>query len=219
MIALFKRDIKLGFKSGGSAFVGLLFFLMIVVLTPFAVGPDLKLLAQIGPGILWIGAVLATMLGLDRLFKNDLDDGSLAVMLVQKGQNPLFFVTLTKCVAHWCVTCLPLIIATPLYGLLLNMSLDAIMATALTLLIGTPAIILIGCVAASVTVTLPKGGLLIAILVLPLIIPVVIFGIAAAERIVLGQSLAPLWMLLALTLFFTVLGPLAATYVLSHLND
>lgn len=219
MIALFKRDVKLGFKSGGGAFVGLLFFLMIVVLTPFAIGPDLKLLAQIGPGILWIGAVLATMLGLDRLFKNDLDDGSLAVMRVQKGHNALFLVTLTKCAAHWCVTCLPLIAATPLYGLLLNMGLEAIAATALTLLIGTPAIILIGSIAASVTVTLPKGGLLIAILVLPLIIPVVIFGISASERLVSGQTLAPLWMLSALTLFFAALGPLAAAYVLSHLND
>ena len=219
MMALFKRDIKLGFKSGGGAFVGLLFFLVIVVLTPFAIGPDLKLLGQIGPGILWIGAVLATMLGLDRLFKNDLDEGSLAVMRVQKGRHPLFFVALTKCAAHWCVTCLPLIIATPLYGLLLNMGLDAIFATALTLLVGTPAIILIGSVAASVTVTLPKGGLLIAILVLPLIIPVVIFGLAASERLILGQSLAPLWMLGALTLFFAVLGPLAASYVLSHLDN
>lgn len=219
MIALFKRDLALGFKSGGGAFVGLLFFLMIVVLTPFALGPDLKLLSQIGPGILWIGAVLATMLGLDRLFKNDLDDGSLAVMQMQQARNPLFLVTLTKCAAHWCVTCLPLIIATPLYGLLLNMGLEAIFATALTLLMGTPAIILIGSVAAAVTVTLPRGGLLISILVLPLIIPIVIFGLASAERLITGTGLGPMMMLGALTLFFAILGPLATGYVLTHLDD
>ena len=177
MSALLIRELRLALRAGGGALTGLLFFLAVVVAAPFALGPDLNLLSRIGPALLWIGALLASLLGLDRLFQADRDDGSLDVLIL--SGHPLPVIVLVKCLAHWLTTGLPLVVASPVLGLLLNISGDAMLALAATLLFGTPAITLIGAVGAAVTVALPRGGLLIAILVLPLAIPVLIFGIAA----------------------------------------
>ncbi|MGB8289514.1 MAG: heme exporter protein CcmB, partial [Rhizobium ruizarguesonis] len=129
MTALFLRDLKLSIRAGGGALIGVLFFLTIVAVIPFGVGPDLKLLSRIGPAIVWIGALLAALLGLDRLFQAERDDGSLDLMLMQ--ETPLVLTVLIKCFAHWTATSLPLVIASPLLGLFMNMDETAIGATML----------------------------------------------------------------------------------------
>jgi heme exporter protein B len=219
MTALFLRDLKLSVRAGGGALIGVLFFLTVVAVIPFGVGPDLKLLARIGPAIVWIGALLAALLGLDRLFQAERDDGSLDLLLMQ--ETPLVLTVLVKCAAHWTATGLPLVVASPLLGLFMNMSETAIGATALTLLVGSPAITFIGAVGAAVAVVLPRGGLLVSILVLPLTIPVLIFGVSATYAAVEGPEpfLPPFLILIALTLFFAVLGPAAAALALRNTSD
>ncbi|CAK10022.1 heme exporter protein CcmB [Rhizobium johnstonii] len=219
MTALFLRDLKLSIRAGGGALIGVLFFLTIVAVIPFGVGPDLKLLSRIGPAIVWIGALLAALLGLDRLFQAERDDGSLDLMLMQ--ETPLVLTVLVKCFAHWTATSLPLVIASPLLGLFMNMDETAIGATMLTLLVGSPAITFIGAVGAAVAVALPRGGLLVSILVLPLTIPVLIFGVSATYAAVEDPApfLPPFLILLALTLFFAVIGPAAAALALRNTAD
>ncbi|MBY5785628.1 MULTISPECIES: heme exporter protein CcmB [Rhizobium] len=219
MTALFFRDLKLSIRAGGGALIGVLFFLTIVAVIPFGVGPDLKLLSRIGPAIVWIGALLAALLGLDRLFQAERDDGSLDLMLIQ--ETPLVLTVLVKCFAHWTATSLPLVIASPLLGLFMNMDETAIGATMLTLLVGSPAITFIGAVGAAVAVALPRGGLLVSILVLPLTIPVLIFGVSATYAAVENPApfLPPFLILIALTLFFAVIGPAAAALALRNTAD
>ncbi|MBY2907405.1 heme exporter protein CcmB [Rhizobium leguminosarum] len=219
MTALFFRDLKLSIRAGGGALIGVLFFLTIVAVIPFGVGPDLKLLSRIGPAIVWIGALLAALLGLDRLFQAERDDGSLDLMLIQ--ETPLVLTVLVKCLAHWTATSLPLVIASPLLGLFMNMDETAIGATMLTLLVGSPAITFIGAVGAAVAVALPRGGLLVSILVLPLTIPVLIFGVSATYAAVEDPApfLPPFLILIALTLFFAVIGPAAAALALRNTAD
>ena len=219
MTALFLRDLKLSIRAGGGALIGVLFFLTIVAVIPFGVGPDLKLLSRIGPAIVWIGALLAALLGLDRLFQAERDDGSLDLMLMQ--ETPLVLTVLVKCFAHWTATSLPLVIASPLLGLFMNMDETAIAATMLTLLVGSPAITFIGAVGAAVAVALPRGGLLVSILVLPLTIPVLIFGVSATYAAVEDPApfLPPFLILIALTLFFAVIGPTAAALALRNTAD
>ncbi|MBY5408587.1 heme exporter protein CcmB [Rhizobium leguminosarum] len=219
MTALFLRDLKLSIRAGGGALIGVLFFLTIVAVIPFGVGPDLKLLSRIGPAIVWIGALLAALLGLDRLFQAERDDGSLDLMLMQ--ETPLVLTVLVKCFAHWTATSLPLVIASPLLGLFMNMDETAIGATMLTLLVGTPAITFIGAVGAAVAVALPRGGLLVSILVLPLTIPVLIFGVSATYAAVDDPApfLPPFLILIALTLFFAVIGPAASALALRNTAD
>jgi heme exporter protein B len=221
MLALYFRDLKLGVRAGGGAFVGLLFFLTIVAIVPFAVGPDLPLLARIGPAMLWIGALLASLLGLERLFQADRETGALDIFLISDDRHWLPLTVFVKCLAHWTVSVLPLIVARPLFGLLLNMEPLAIGATALTLLLGTPAITFIGATGAAVAVALPRGGLLVSVLVLPLVIPVLIFGVSAANGALDTNTpfLAPLLILTALTMFFAVIGPFAAAAALRAMTD
>lgn len=219
MTALFLRDLRLSIRAGGGALIGILFFLTVVAVIPFGVGPDLALLSRIGPAIVWIGALLAALLGLDRLFQAERDDGSLDLMLMQ--ETPLVLTVLIKCAAHWTATSLPLVIASPLLGLFMNMNETAIGATMLTLLVGSPAITFIGAVGAAVAVALPRGGLLVSVLILPLTIPVLIFGVSATYAAVVGPSpfLPPFLILIALTLFFTVIGPAAAALALRNTAD
>ncbi|SCB60275.1 heme exporter protein B [Rhizobium aethiopicum] len=219
MTALFLRDLKLSIRAGGGALIGVLFFLTVVAVIPFGVGPDLKLLSRIGPAIVWIGALLAALLGLDRLFQAERDDGSLDLMLMQ--DTPLVLTVLVKCFAHWTATSLPLVIASPLLGLFMNMDETAIGATMLTLFVGSPAITFIGAVGAAVAVALPRGGLLVSILVLPLTIPVLIFGVSATYAAVEEPApfLPPFLILIALTLFFAVIGPAAAALALRNTAD
>ncbi|MDK4705830.1 heme exporter protein CcmB [Rhizobium sp. CNPSo 4062] len=219
MTALLLRDLRLSVRAGGGALIGILFFLTVVAVIPFGVGPDLKLLSRIGPAIVWIGALLASLLGLDRLFQAERDDGSLDLLVMQ--ETPLVLTVFIKCAAHWVATGLPLVIASPLLGLFMNMNKTAIAATALTLLVGSPAITFIGAVGAAVAVALPRGGLLVSILVLPLTIPVLIFGVSATYAAVEGPQpfLPPFLILIALTLFFAVLGPVAAALALRNTTD
>jgi len=177
MFALLKREILLSTRAGGGALTGVLFFLAVVSVFPFAVGPDTKLLSHLAPAILWIGALLASLLGLDRLFAQEREDGSLDLLVMQS--HPLAITIFIKALAHWVMTGLPLVLATPMFGIMLNLSPLGIGATMITLLAGTPAISFIGAVGAAVSVKLPRGGMLISVLVLPLVIPILIFGVAA----------------------------------------
>ena len=221
MLALFLRDIRLSIRAGGGALVGVIFFLAVIVTIPFGVGPDLNLLSRIGPAILWIAALLACLLGLDRLFQADREDGSLDLLVLNGDRHMLALTVLTKCLAHWTGSVLPLVVAAPLLGLFMNMEPLGIGATALTLLIGTPAITFIGAAGAAVAVALPRGGLLISVLVLPLTIPVLIFGVSASYGAVADPApfLQPFLILAALTLFLAVVGPLAAALALRHGTD
>ena len=221
MLALFVRDLRLGVRAGGGALVGILFFLAVVAVVPFGVGPDLNLLARIGPAILWIGALLASLLGLDRLFQAEREDGALDVILLAEGRHMLALSVFVRCLAHWTAAVLPLVVASPLLGLFMNMDPLGIGATTLTLLVGTPAIAFIGAVGAAVAVALPRGGLLVSVLVLPLTIPVLIFGVSAAYGAVNDPDpfLPPFLILAALTLFFAVIGPFAAALALKGGSD
>jgi heme exporter protein B len=221
MLALYLRDLRIGIRAGGGALVGVLFFLAVVAVVPFGVGPDLKLLARIGPAILWIGALLASLLGLERLFQADREDGSLDLLMLTGERQPPALTVLVKCLAHWTASVLPLVIASPLLGLFMNMEPVAIGATTLTLLVGTPAIAFIGAVGAAVAVALPRGGLLVSILILPLTVPVLIFGVSASYGAVNDPEpfLPPFLILAALTLFFAVIGPLGAALALRQATD
>jgi heme exporter protein B len=216
MLALYLRDLRLGIRAGGGALVGILFFLAVVATIPFGVGPDLNLLARIGPAILWIGALLASLLGLDRLFQADREDGSLDLLIIGDDRHMLALTVLVKCLAHWTASVLPLIVAAPLLGLLMNVEPRGLAAATVTLLVGTPAITFIGAAGAAVTVALPRGGLMISVLVLPLVIPVLIFGVSATYGAVADPDpfLQPFLILSALTLFFAVVGPVAAALAL-----
>jgi heme exporter protein B len=214
LTALLVRDMRLAVRIGGGALIGVLFFLLVVAIVPFAIGPDLALLARIGPAILWLGALLASLLGLDRLIGADYEDGSLDLIL--SARTPLELAVATKAVAHWLTTGLPLVAATPLLGLLLNLDPKATGAVALTLLAGTPALTFIGLVGAALTVALRRGGLLLAVLILPLTIPVLIFGVAASNAAIVGPVPfgTPFTILCALTLMSAVVGPAAAAAAL-----
>jgi heme exporter protein B len=216
LTALLRRDMRLAVRVGGGAPMGVLFFLIVVAMVPFALGPDLALLARTGPAILWLGALLASLLALDRLFAADHEDGSLDLILM--GRAPLELAVAAKALAHWLTTGLPLVIAAPLLGLFLNLAPAAIGAVALTLLVGTPALTCIGLVGAALAVALRRGGLLVPVLVLPLTVPVLIFGVAASTAAVTGPVPfgTPFTVLAALTLFGVVLGPFAAAAALRH---
>jgi heme exporter protein B len=214
LTAILLRDMRLAVRVGGGALIGVLFFLIVVTLIPFAIGPDLVLLARIGPAILWLGALLATLLALDRLIAMDHEDGSLDLILM--ARVPLEVALAAKALAHWLTTGLPLVIAAPLLGLLLNLDPTATGAVALTLAAGTPALTFIGLIGASLTVALRRGGLLLAVLVLPLTVPVLIFGVAAANAAIVGPMPfgTPFSILCALTLISIVIGPFAAAVAL-----
>jgi heme exporter protein B len=216
LAAILLRDVRLSVRLGGGALVGVLFFLIVVTLMPFAIGPDLTLLARIGPAILWLGALLASLLALDRLITSDYEDGSLDLILM--AGTPLELALATKALAHWLTTGLPLVLAAPLLGLLLNLDPTATGAVALTLLAGTPALTCIGLIGAALTVALRRGGLLIAVLVLPLTVPVLIFGVAACNAAIVGPVPfgTPFTILCALTLISVVVGPFAAAAALRH---
>lgn len=214
--ALFIRELKLAVRVGGGALMGVLFFVIVVTLMPFAIGPDPMLLMRIGPAILWLGALLASLLTLDRLLFADHEDGSLDLILT--GQSPLELAVAVKAGAHWLTTGLPLVVAAPVLGLLLNLDWRASMAVALTLLAGTPALTFIGLIGAALSVALRRGGLLLAVLVLPLTVPVLIFGVAASNAAIVGPLPfgAPFAILCALTLVSLIVGVAGAAAALRH---
>lgn len=221
MWALYRRDLALAWRGGGGAATGLLFFLAVVATVPFAVGPDLNLLSRIGPAVLWIGALLAALLGLDRLFQADREDGSLDLLILSGDRHMMALTVFVKCLAHWTGSVLPLVAAAPLFALFLNMAPAAVGACLLTLAVGTPAIVFIGAAGAAVAVALPRGGVLVSVLVLPLTIPVLIFGVTASYAAVNEPDpfLPPFLILAALAMFLAVVGPVAAAVALRFAAD
>lgn len=215
--AVFRRDVRLAWGAGGGGPVGVIFFLAVTAVAPFALGPDLVLLSRLGPALLWIAVLLALLLGLERLFQADEEDGTLDQMRL--AAVPLELLVLAKAAAHWTAAAVPLIAATPFAGLLLNMSPSALGVTVLTFLVGTPALALIGTVGAAVAVSLRRAGVLIAILVLPLCVPVVIFGVATVEAAASARSvLAPMALAGAITLIALAVTPFAAAAALREID-
>lgn len=212
--ALYLKELRLAVRIGGGALMGVLFFLTTITVFPFAIGPDLALISRIGPAILWIGALLATLIGLDRLFDADREDGTLD-LLVSSGA-PVELIVLVKVAAHWTATGLPLVVVSPLLGLMVALEPEVLATTALTLLIGTPALTCLGAIGAGLTASLRRGGLLIPILILPFSVPVVIFGVAAADaaRFDPAAMATPTLLLVAVTLVAAVISPIATAAAL-----
>ena len=183
-LALIGRDLRLAFRGGIGSLVSVVFFVIAVALFPLGVGPSLDLLARIAPGVLWVCALLAAMLSLDRMFHDDHDDGSLEQIAL--GLLPLELVVLAKAIAHWLATGLPLVLAAPVLAVLLNLSTDGFVILIVSLLLGSPILSLVGAVGAALTVGLRRGGVLISLLVLPLYVPVLIFGVGAVEGAIYG---------------------------------
>lgn len=217
--ALFLREWRIARRIGGSGAMGVVFFLILVTTYPFAVGPDLNLLSRIGPAILWIAGLLATLLGLDRLFQADSDDGSLDLMMM--SETPLELIVFVKCLAHWLVTGLPLALSAPFFGLMLALDPPGLGAVTLTLLVGTPALTFLGAIGAALTVSLRRGGLLMAILILPLTVPVMIFGVSSASAASSGTVpfITPFLILCALSLATIAAAPFAAAAALRHMSE
>jgi len=209
VIALLRRDLALSVRAGGGFGLALAFFLIVVTLTPFAVGPGTGTLATIAPGILWLGALLACLLSLDRILALDYEDGALD--LLATAPLPLEGVAAIKALAHWITTGLPLTLAAPVFGVLLNLPAPGYGWLALSLAIGTPALSVIGTFGAALTVGLKRGGLLLSLIVLPLYIPTLIFGAEVARRGAAGMDIAtPLAALAAVTLATAALLPFAS---------
>ena len=209
MIALLLRDLRLATRAGGGFGLGLAFFLLVAVLVPLGVGPEPALLARIAPGILWVGALLACLLSLDRIFALDFEDGSLD--LLATAPIPLEGVVAVKALAHWLVTGLPLTLLSPVLGSLLNLPGPGYVWLMLSLALGTPALSLIGAFGAALTVGLKRGGLLLSLLVLPLYVPTLIYGAEAVRRGADGQgALTALLLLAGITAGAAALLPFAA---------
>jgi len=209
LLALIARDLRLAFRAGGEALTLVLFFVMVAVIVPFAIGPDRPQLTRLAPGIVWIAAFLSMLLGLDRLFRADDEDGSMT--LLRHSALPLEAVVAAKVMAHWLVTAVPLLLATPILALLLSMSWEQWQRTVLALVIGTPALVSFGALGAAVTVGLRRGGLVAPVLILPLAIPVMIFGVGMMDP--MSGNGATLF-LLALSLVVTAFSPFAAALAL-----
>ncbi|MCK4865323.1 MAG: heme exporter protein CcmB [Gammaproteobacteria bacterium] len=207
-LQIFKRDLLIAFRRRSEIIHPLIFFVMVISLFPLAIGDDKVLLQKIAPAIIWVTALLATMLSLDNLFRSDFDDGSLEQMTLLK--TPLSFLLTAKITAHWVITGLPLILITPLLAVLLYMPSETISMLLLTLLLGTPTLSLIGAVGIALTVGLRQGGVILSLLILPLYIPVLIFATLALQNVGQGFSAeAQLAMMLAILVLAITLAPFA----------
>lgn len=210
---LVARDVRLALRQGGAATHAVIFFVLVVTLFPLGVGPELPVLQRIAPGVLWVAALLAAMLSLDRLFQADFEDGSLDQLALIP--LPLELVAFAKCIAHWLTTGLPLLVATPLLGLLLNLEPGGYGALLGSMALGTPVLSLVGAIGAALAVGVRRGGVLLSLLVLPLYIPVLVFGVGAVDAAssVDGAG-GHLLVLGALFLGATALAPWAAAAAL-----
>ncbi|MCH8097624.1 MAG: heme exporter protein CcmB [Proteobacteria bacterium] len=207
------RDLRLALRRGADSTMVVAFFVLTVVLFPLGVGPDTAILARIGPGVIWVTALLASMLSLERLFQADFEDGNLDLLVL--GSLPLEAVVLAKSLAHWLTTGMLLIVAAPVLALLLNMSAEGFGALVLAMLLGTPSLTLIGAVGAALTVGARRGGALLSLLVLPLYVPVLIFGVGAVDAAISGMAMRPHFLILGALLAGTlVLAPLAGAAAL-----
>lgn len=212
-LAILRRDLRLAFAQGGAATMAALFFVLAVTLFPLGVGPEGQVLSRIAGGVIWVAALLAAMLSLDRLFQADYEDGSLDLLLL--GPLPPSLIVLAKCLAHWLVTGLPLAIISPLLALLMNMPGRDLPVLLLSMLAGTPALSLIGSIGAALTVGVRRGGVLLSLLVLPLFIPTLIFGSGAVEAAATGLGAkAHLLILAAISMASLVLAPVASAAAL-----
>ena len=210
---ILRRELRLALAGSGEMLTLLLFFIITGALVPFAVGPDRELLARIAPGIVWIAAFLSMLLGLDRLFRPDREDGTLA--LYRLADLPLAAMIGAKVITHWLTSALPLILASPFLALILGMDMDTFWRTLLSLLLGTPALAAFGTFGAAVTVAIRRGSLLAPILIAPLCVPVLIFGVGAISP--MGgpdQAGAALLFLAALSLISVSLSPFAAAFAI-----
>jgi heme exporter protein B len=211
--AILGRELAHAFRSGGGAGLGLAFFLILVLLVPLGVGPEPGRLAGLAAGTLWIGALLACLLSLDRLFQADQEDGSLDILAL--SPLPLEALVALKALAHWLTTGLPLVVAAPLLGLTLQLPAPAYPWLAASIAAGTPGLSFLGAIGAAVTVGIRRGGLLLSLLVLPLYLPTLVFGARAAAAAAEGADPRPaLLLLLGLTLFILALAPFAAAAAL-----
>ncbi len=210
---LVARDCRLAVREGGAIGTALGFFLIVVAMMPLGLGPDLNLLSRIATGILWIALLLAALLSLGRIFEADYDDGTLDVMAT--SALPLELVAAAKALAHWLTTGIPLALLAPILGILLNLDLATYPALVATMLLGTPAVSFLGSIGAALTLRTRRGGLLLALIVLPLYVPTLIFGISAiAASAGPGGVQSSFLILGALSLSAIVLGPLAAAAAL-----
>ncbi|MAZ21611.1 MULTISPECIES: heme exporter protein CcmB [Roseovarius] len=213
MRALLLRDLRLAMRAGGGFGLAMAFFLIVVVLVPFAVGPRADLHSAIAPGVLWLGALLACLLSLDRMFALDWEDGTLD--LLATAPLPLEMVIIAKALAHWLTTGLPLVLLAPVLGILLNLAPEAYGALTLSLAVGTPALSVIGAFGAALTVGVKRGGLLLSLLVLPLYVPSLIFGADMVRRASEGGAVTtPLLLLAGITCGAIALLPFASAAVL-----
>lgn len=213
MRALLRRDLALAFRAGGGFGLGLAFFLIVTVLVPFAVGPQSDLLARIAPGILWVGALLACLLSLDRLLAIDWEDGTLD--LLATSPLPLEAALSVKALAHWMTTGLPLVVAAPVFGVLLSLPTPGYLWLVVSLALGTPALSVIGTFGAALTVGVKRGGLLLSLLVLPLYVPTLIFGAEVARRGAVGMDITtPLFLLAGITAGVIAVMPFASAAAL-----
>ena len=211
--ALVRRDLRLGLRRGADSLQPVLFFVLALALFPFGVGPSPEILARIGVGVIWVLALLAVMLSLERLYQADAEDGSLELLAL--GNVPLELVALAKCLAHWLTSGLVLVAVSPLLALLMQLPAKAEGVLALALLLGTPTLTLIGSIGAALLIGARRGSVLLALLVLPLYIPVLIFGVSAVEGEVMGLGGRPQLLILgAMLLAALALAPLASAAAL-----
>ena len=215
---LFRRDLRLALRQGGDTGLVLGFFVLAVVLFPLGVGPEPAILRRIGAGIVWVAALLAALLSLDRLFEADYQDGGLELLAL--SSLPLELAVLAKCAVHWVATGLPLALTSPLLALFVDLEREAIPTLILSLLIGTPALSLIGSVAAALTLGARRQGVVLSILVLPLYVPPLVFGAGAVEASASGNGAhAYLLVLVALTPAALALCPWASAAALRQALD
>lgn len=207
---LVARDLRLAYREGGAISTALGFYLLVVVILPLGLGPDLNLLSRIAPGLLWVALLLSVLLSVDRIFHNDFEDGTLECMSL--GSMPLELVAAAKSLAHWISTSIPLVLTAPILGLLLNLPLEAFGPLLLTMIVGTPAISFLGSIGAALTLGIRRGGLLMSLLILPLYIPTLIFGVSAVNAVIIGPAPfgTSFMILVALSLATVVLSPIAA---------
>ena len=211
--AVVRRDLTISGRRLSDAVAVVMFFVLAVVLFPLGVGPELEILQRIAPGIIWVAALLAAMLSLDQIFQSDADDGSLDLLVL--APIPLETIVLAKCCAHWMVTGLPLILAAPILGFLLNLPAIGHVVMLITLVVATPTISLVGSVGAALTVGAHRGGVLVALLILPLLTPILIMSVSAVDLALVGLNYVPLvLLLLAFFLVSVVLCPLASAAAL-----
>ena len=212
-VFLLRRDLLLALRNRAEYAVPLLFFVLVITLFPLALGALTELLARIAPGIIWVAALLASMLSLDSIFRSDFDDGSLEQILL--SAHPVAVLVLAKVCAHWLVTGLPLLIISPLLAGMLGVASDALPTLLLTILLGTPVLSLIGAIGVALTVGLRKGGIILSLLVLPLYVPVLIFAASAVENAAQGLDIsAQIYMLLAFLFLSLSLSPWATASAL-----